>query len=88
MNSYGLSISQGVIGIPLLNLKTDDKDYYVIQAAITIAAGNSGGALIDESANLIGITSFRIKDNEGSPIYGIAYCIPVNDVKVFMEAKY
>jgi len=63
MNSYGLSISQGVIGIPLLNLKTDDKDYYVIQAAITIAAGNSGGALIDESANLIGITSFRIKDN-------------------------
>ncbi|MDR2266034.1 MAG: trypsin-like serine protease [Christensenellaceae bacterium] len=42
--------------------------------------GNSGGALLNSRGQLIGITTFRTKDSKGNPIYGIAYCIPMDVV--------
>lgn len=45
---------------------------------ISKASGNSGGALLDEKGRLVGITSFRIKDNQGNIVYGLVYSIPVN----------
>jgi len=33
---------------------------------LTIASGNSGGALIDQTGKLVGITAFRTKDNKGN----------------------
>ncbi|MDR1906393.1 MAG: serine protease, partial [Clostridiales bacterium] len=38
---------------------------------MTITEGNSGGALLDERGKLIGITTFRTKDNKGNTIYGL-----------------
>ena len=53
-------------------------NYEVIQCDLTIAAGNSGGALLNERGELIGLTTFRTRDNSGNVIYGIVYSIPIN----------
>ena len=78
--NYGLSISQGIVGIPLLNIQYSGITKSVIQCDLTITDGNSGGALLDNRGHLIGITTFRVKDNQGNVVYGIAYCIPINVV--------
>lgn len=79
-SNYGIGIFQGIISVPLVNIKLDNRIRSVIQCDLTIAAGNSGGALLDEYGRLIGITTFRTKDNSGNVIYGIVYCIPINTV--------
>jgi S1-C subfamily serine protease len=41
----------------------DDKTEY-IQITAPLSAGSSGGGLFDESGNLIGVTSFTIRDSQ------------------------
>lgn len=84
-SNCGIGIFEGTISIPLVNIEYDDLSRVVIQCDLTIVAGNSGGALINEKGELIGITTFRIRDNANNVIYGIAYCIPVNTVTEFVK---
>ena len=83
--NYGISMSEGIVGCPLININYNDTTRSVIQCSITIAEGNSGGALVNDNGNLIGITTFRTKDSSGNPIYGIAYCIPINTVLEYIK---
>ncbi len=79
-SNYGIGIFQGIISIPLINVELDGLTRSVIQCDLTIAAGNSGGALLNDDGELIGVTTFRTKDTSGNVIYGIVYCIPINIV--------
>lgn len=72
-------------GIPLLNIEYSGAVRTVIKCDLTIADGNSGGALLDSLGRLVGITTFRTKDRLGNIVYGIAYCIPINIVMRFVE---
>ncbi|MBQ8614995.1 MAG: trypsin-like peptidase domain-containing protein [Clostridia bacterium] len=83
--NYGISMSEGIVGSPLININYNNITRSVIQCSITIAEGNSGGALLDDDGKLIGITTFRTKDSSGNPIYGIAYCIPINTVLEYIK---
>ena len=47
-SNYGIGISEGIISVPLVNVKYDDISRLVIQADIDISSGNSGGALLNE----------------------------------------
>ena len=80
LNNGGLSITKGIVSNSDIQVVYDGLTRKVIQCDLTIADGNSGGALLDKNGNLIGITTFRLKDNSGNVIYGISYCIPVNVV--------
>jgi S1-C subfamily serine protease len=84
-SNYGIGIFEGMVSIPLVNIELDGLIRSVIQCDITIAAGNSGGALINEQGEVLGITTFRTKDNSGNVIYGIVYCIPINTVLEFVN---
>lgn len=84
-SNYGISMSEGIVGSPLVNIKYQETTRSVIQCSITIAEGNSGGALVNDKGELIGITTFRTKDSNGAPIYGIAYCIPINAVLEYIN---
>lgn len=86
-SNYGIGISQGIISVPEVNVKYDDISRLVIQADITIASGNSGGALLNEKGELIGITTFRTKDLLGNVNYGFTYSIPLKVVKEFIKEK-
>lgn len=79
-SNYGVGIFEGIISVPLVNIELDGLTRSVIQCDLTIAAGNSGGALLDENGRVVGITTFRTKDTSGNVIYGIVYCIPINTV--------
>lgn len=78
--NHGVGISKGIVSVPLVNIEYDDIIKSVIQCDLVINDGNSGGALLDKKGRLIGITTFRIKDLSLNPIYGVAYCIPINNV--------
>ena len=82
-SNYGIGIFKGIVSVPLVKIELDGLTRSVIQCDLTIAAGNSGGALLDENGSLIGITTFRTKDTSGNVIYGIVYCIPINMVLEF-----
>ncbi len=82
--NHGIGISNGIVSIPLVNIEYNDTTKSVIQCDLVINDGNSGGALLDKRGRLIGITTFRIKDLSLNPIYGVAYCIPVNIIQDFL----
>ena len=83
--NYGIGIFEGIVSIPLLNIEADGVTREVIQCDLTIAAGNSGGALLNERGELIGLTTFRTRDNSGDVIYGIVYSIPINTVLEYVS---
>lgn len=78
--NHGIGIAQGLVCLPQVNIDYEENIRNVIQCDLVINEGNSGGALLDESGRLIGITTFRLKDNSGNIIYGIAFSIPINTV--------
>lgn len=85
LNNLGLSITKGIVSNPSINVIYENNTRNVIQCDLTIADGNSGGALLDKNGKIIGITTFRLKDNKSYVIYGIAYCIPINAVLEYIE---
>ena len=86
--NYGISISEGIVGILLIEIKYDDKTRMVIQSSLNITEGNSGGALLDKNGCLVGITTFRIKDIKGDAVYGLAYSIPIDIVCDYVINEY
>ena len=84
-SNYGIGIFEGIVSIPIIKVELDGLTRNVIQCDLTIAAGNSGGALLNDNGELIGITTFRTKDMSGNVIYGIVYCIPVNTVLGYIK---
>lgn len=55
----------------------------MIQTDCIINSGNSGGPLFDKYGRVVGITSAKLSNNDGSTdasIEGIGFAIPINDV--------
>lgn len=84
MSNYGLSLTSGIVAIPHVNVTYNQSKRNVIQCDLTISDGNSGGALINDKGELVGITTFRLKDQSNNIIYGISYCIPINVVMEYI----
>ena len=84
LSNYGLSINKGIVSIPHINVTYNETTRNVIQCDLTISDGNSGGALINNKGELIGLTTFRLKDQSNNIIYGIAYCVPINTVMEYI----
>lgn len=84
-SNYGIGISQGIISVPEVKVTYDDISRLVIQSDIDISSGNSGGALLDEKGNLIGITTFRTRDSKGNVNYGFVFSIPIRVINEFIN---
>lgn len=80
---YGLSMTKGIISVPRRRFKDTDSDVIneVIQTDAPINSGSSGGPLIDTDSKVIGLISFKIKNN-GTEVEGIGFAIPED---VFMD---
>jgi serine protease Do len=77
-NPYGLSssVTTGVISALKRNLTINNKVYAnLIQTDAAINHGNSGGALLDGSGNLLGIVTAIYEEGKG-----IGFAIPIDDV--------
>ncbi len=83
--NHGISITKGIVSLPLINVSYEDYEMELIQCDLTIANGNSGGALLNLKGNLIGMTTLRLKNKSGYIEYGIAYSIPSKDISDYLE---
>lgn len=83
--NFSISMSQGIISSSSIKLVIDGEEKSFIQSDISITSGSSGGALVDDFGKLIGITTLRLRDNNGAVIYGYGYSIPINQIKQFMN---
>jgi serine protease DegQ len=80
----GQTVTMGIISaVGRNNLHINQFENF-IQTDAAINFGNSGGALIDTSGNLIGINSAIYSQTGGS--VGIGFAIPVTTAKSVMEA--
>lgn len=84
-SNYGIGIFEGTVSNPLINVVANGVTRAAIQCDLTIAAGNSGGALLNTKGELVGITTFRVKDISGNVVYGIVYSVPINIVMNFVN---
>lgn len=80
----GQTVTQGIVSA-LARTQVGVSDYgFFIQTDAAINPGNSGGALIDVNARLVGVNSAILSRSGGN--VGIGFAIPVNMVKVVVEA--
>lgn len=85
---YGQSVTTGIISAVdrAITMKSADGASVVkntfIQTDAAINSGNSGGALLDMSGNLIGINSVKIAT---TGVEGMGYAIPITDVEDIID---
>jgi S1-C subfamily serine protease len=80
----GPSVSTGIVSA--LNRTLEDTDGVlsgIIQTDAAITEGSSGGALLDASGNLIGVTTAVGVSSVG--IEGIGFAIPVETITTFLD---
>ncbi len=83
-NNLGISITSGIISRSKVNIINNMIENTYIQVDATSTSGVSGGALVDSNGKLIGILTLRILDNEGTPIYGYVFAIPIFTIREFL----
>lgn len=71
---YGQSVTTGVVSA--LNRTIDGFDTTLIQTDAAINAGNSGGALLNSSGEVIGINSAKVGSES---VEGMGYAIPISE---------
>ena len=57
----------------------------MIQTDVSINSGNSGGPLINNKGEVIGMSTLKVKANG---VEGIGFCIPSNDIKRMLNIEY
>lgn len=68
------------------NVKYEDITIEAVQLSLIINEGNSGGPLINEAGELVGITTFRLRDNQNNIIYGTSFAITTKSIKKFLSS--
>ena len=82
---YGLAFTAGHVSSPLVKvISPDGRERMTVQTSLLINEGNSGGPLLTEDNEVVGIVAFRIKDGGGNTIIGMGFAIPSNSVLEFL----
>lgn len=71
---YGLSVKEGVVSVPEIDISVDGSIRECIMVSATINNGDSGSPILDEKGDVIGISSFKLKEN-GVSVSGMSYGI-------------
>lgn len=80
-SEYANTVTKGIVSAPKRTMKSEDSLTPVIQTDAAINSGNSGGPLINEAGQVIGINSMKLSSNgSGSSVEGMGFAIPSNEV--------
>ena len=80
-SEYANTVTKGIVSAPKRTMKTEDSLIQVIQTDAAINSGNSGGPLINEAGQVIGINAMKLSSNgSGGSVEGMGFAIPSNDV--------
>lgn len=87
--AYSSTMTKGIVSQAKRSLtasETNNHTVSVIQTDAAINQGNSGGALINESGQVIGIASSKITASaQNTNIEGMGFAIPSNQVAAFIK---
>lgn len=56
---------ENTLGQGIISGRREAKGYHLVQTTAQVSPGSSGGGLFDLAGNLIGITTFKLRDSEG-----------------------
>ncbi len=73
---YGISVQEGIVSIPSIIINSNGTEKLSIQTTIPLNKGSSGAPLIDEEGNIVGMMSFRMRDETGNLVQGLSYAVP------------
>lgn len=85
-NNLGISEAKGIVSIPSIDISVDGETQNYIQSNIDIGPGSSGGCLLSEKGEVIGMVSFRLRDDSGDVIAGFGYSIPSARLHEYAES--
>lgn len=72
-NGIGLAFEEGIISAPKKNLIIDNESFLVLQTNMVLNEGNSGGPILNAYGEVVGIVSFRLRDNIGNVLDGMSF---------------
>ena len=81
---YRASITQGIVSALNRSVDVDGVMMDLIQTSAPINFGNSGGALINDRGQVVGITTVKIISEDGG-VEGLGFAIPMAKVKTVAE---
>ena len=84
-DGFGLSFISGVVSSNSRNVVYEGKTINTIQTSFVINEGNSGGPVFNKKGELLGIISFRLKNNQGEVVQGAAFVIPTKSINNFLQ---
>lgn len=76
LESFNLTITKGIYS----SLRVSDRGFELIQSDVQVAPGSSGGPLLDESGNVIGVTVSGVGRGE----MGINFFVPAKDLEKYL----
>ena len=76
------SVTSGIISAVNRTMNIDNRTYNLLQTDAAINSGNSGGALINQYGEVIGINSVKLST---TGVEGMGFAIPINDVITVAE---
>ena len=82
---YG-TMTDGIISALHVEVDVDGKSMNLIQTSAALNSGNSGGALINEQGQVVGITVAKISGKEDEALVeGLGLVIPISDARPFIN---
>ena len=80
---YGQSVTTGVVSALNREVKIDNVTTKMIQIDAAINGGNSGGALLNNKGEVVGINSakYSAASSTSTSIEGMGFAIPITDIK-------
>lgn len=82
---YG-TMTDGIVSALHVEVDVDGKSMNLIQTSAALNSGNSGGALINEQGQVVGITVAKISGKENDALVeGLGLAIPISDARPFIN---
>ena len=80
------TMTDGIISALHVEVDVDGKSMNLIQTSAALNSGNSGGALINEQGQVVGITVAKISGKEDEALVeGLGLAIPISDARPFIN---
>jgi S1-C subfamily serine protease len=76
------TVTRGIVS----QIRTDERGLEWIQADVTVHGGNSGGPLLDEAGNVVGLASWARVDENGET-KGLNFFVPIGDALRTLNIK-
>lgn len=81
-SDFARTVTDGIVSGKDRTLKVGDQTYQLLQTNAAINSGNSGGALVNSTGQVIGINSVKV---EQAGVEGLGFAIPINEAKPIIE---